>query len=401
MTALRPLSEILRERLQAHPRKRILFDDLADAAYTANPALLTAPERRNLLADALNTLQTAGALRLPATKKHWDHTALPPLPRWAERIDPPRSATHRPAARSWAAELSFLDGRRLSQHDHGLFTPLNDFLLAGGATSEPVPLRDRACQLFGDEKYLDGIHDSKWVLEGLLSVRDHLRAYLTPEPLNVIELGPAPWLLIVENTAAFDNLRRILRQWPHRDEVGWIAFGDGDRIAASISTLPERLAETGHRLTEILYYGDLDFDGLHCVALASQRSVSVGLPPLTAAGGLYAALLNRTHRKAAAVSAEAARSVCSWLTTPLGPRTTHLLTSGAIVRQEALHLTALRVLLTPGHGVLRQQLAAVPGATAAEKCDVTGDGPLPTHHTPPTDLVRTGPATPSDPSPRR
>ncbi|MGW5927175.1 hypothetical protein ACWF2L_13110 [Streptomyces anulatus] len=361
MTTPRTLDKILLDRLNAHPRKRIPFDDLADAAYTSNPALLTAPERRHLLADALTVLRDTGALKLPVTRKFWDHTALPPLPRWAERIDPPRPATNHPPTRSWVAELSFLDGLRLSRYDHHLFTRLNDFLLADGTSSELVPLRDRAFELFGDEKHLDGIHDSKWVLGGFLSVKDHLRAYLTPEPLNIIELGPAPWLLIVENTAAFDNLRRILRNWPRPHEVGWLAFGDGDRVASSITTLPERLAETGQALTEILYYGDLDYDGLHCVILASQRSVSVDLPPLTAAGGLYAALLKCARRKAAVITPEAAHNVSGWLPSPLDRDTIGVLTSGTVVRQEALLLTALRKILAPTSGDLRQQLATDPG----------------------------------------
>ncbi|MEW1687393.1 hypothetical protein ACIQOF_27455 [Streptomyces sp. NPDC091265] len=360
MTTPRTLDEILLGRLNGHPRKRIPFDDLADAAYTSNPALLTAPERRQLLADALTVLRDAGALKLPVARKFWDHTALPPLPQWAERIDPPRPAVSRLPTRSWVAALSFLDGRRLSTHDHHLFTRLNGFLLADGASSELVPLRDRAFELFGDEKHLDGIHDSKWVLGGFLSINDHLRAYLTPAPLNIIELGPAPSLLIVENTAAFDNLRRILRNWPHPHEVGWLAFGDGDRIASSITTLPERLAETGQTLTEILYYGDLDYDGLHCVILASQRSLSVGLPPLTPAGGLYAALLKCARRKAAVVTPEAAHQVSSWLPSPLASDVIGALTNGTVVRQEALLLTALRKVLTPANGALRQQLAAIP-----------------------------------------
>ncbi|WP_329025719.1 hypothetical protein [Streptomyces sp. NBC_00690] len=357
MTAPRTLSEILRDRLLAHPRKRIPFDDLADAAYAANPALLTDPERRHAFADNLRALQDAGALKLPVTRKFWDHTALPALPQWAERIDPLRPAVSRPPVRSWVAELSFLDGRRLSPHDHRLFTRLNDFLLADGATSELIPLRDRSFELFGEEKHLDGIHESKWVLGGFLSIGDHLRAYLTPEPLNIIELGPAPWLLIVENTATFDNLRRILRKWPHPDEVGWIAFGDGDRVASSITTLPERLAETGHPLTEILYYGDLDYDGLHCVTLTSQRSTSVGLPPLTPASGLYAELITCTRRYTDAVAPETARGVSAWLPAPLASHTADALTSGAVVRQEALCLTTLRKILAPAHGNLRQQLA--------------------------------------------
>ncbi|MEU8889875.1 hypothetical protein [Streptomyces sp. NPDC048442] len=363
MTTPRTLDEILLDRLNAHPRKRIPFDDLADAAYTSNPALLTAPERRQLLADALTVLRDTGALKLPVARKFWDQTALPPLPRWAERIDPPRPAVSRLPTRSWVAELSFLDGRRLSPHDHHLFTRLNGFLLADGASSELVPLRDRAFELFGDEKHLDGIHDSKWVLGGSLSIKDHLRAYLTPAPLNIIEFGPAPWLLIVENTASFDNLRRILRNWPHPHEVGWLAFGDGDRIASSITTLPERLAETGQTLTEILYYGDLDYDGLHCVILASQRSVSVGLPPLNPAGGLYAALFKCARRKATVVTPEAAHQVSSWLPSPLASDVIGALTNGTVVRQEALLLTALRKVLTPTNGALRQQLAAIPTET--------------------------------------
>ncbi|MFI5867867.1 hypothetical protein [Streptomyces sp. NPDC051546] len=360
MTEPRLLSDVLLYCVRAHPRKRIAFDVLADAAYAADPALLTAPDRRYRLANTLHILRDTGILRLPIARKHWDRSTLPPLPHWAERVDPPRPSNSRPPPRSWVAELSFLDGCTLSPADRHLFTRLNAFLLADGASREMMPLRDRAFELFDDEKSLDGIHDSKWVLGGLLSLQDHLRAYLTPAPLNIVELGPAPWLLIVENTAAFDNLRGILRHWSHPHEVGWIAFGDGDRIASSITTIPNRLAETGHPLEEILYYGDLDYDGLHCVTLTNQRSMAVGLPPLHPAGGLYAALLTRRPRQAADVLVDAARNVCAWLPSTLAASTAEGLAQGTVHRQEALSLPALRSVLIPGNGTLRQQLATAP-----------------------------------------
>ncbi|WP_338676723.1 hypothetical protein V1460_29970 [Streptomyces sp. SCSIO 30461] len=348
------MHEALWDRISTYPRKRVPLTDLADAAYAARPDLLTAPERRATIAKAITILEESGLVRVP-TARHWDRTTLPLLPQWIERIDPRTPRETRPPTHPWTTALAFLDGRRLTQRDHQLFSTINHFLLTGGTDSPQIPLRDRASQLFGDEKRLDALPDSPWVRRGLLSITQHLRAYLTPEPLNIIEMGPAPWLLVVENTATFDNLRRIMRSWPRPGEVGWIAFGDGDRITSSITTVPDRLAETGKHLHHVLYYGDLDDDGLHCISLTSQRAVTAGLPPLQPASALYKALLQRPSRQIdrhrTAPSAD-----LSWLPPPLARDTAKLLAAGSVIRQEALALTELRELLTSADTPLVQQL---------------------------------------------
>ena len=92
------------------------------------------------------------------------------------------------------------------------------------------------------------------------------------------ELGPAPWLLIVENTAAFTSLRDILGTWPDRSQVGWVGFGEGDHLIASLPTAQASFRERDHPVDTLLLYADLDLKGLCCAQKARERAHAVGLP---------------------------------------------------------------------------------------------------------------------------
>jgi hypothetical protein len=120
-----------------------------------------------------------------------------------------------------------------------LLSPLNVFL-RDLPDARPVPVAKRLYELYGDEKYLARPEPHQLVVAGLLSIAKHLRAFAAPAPLAMFELGPAPWALIVENSAAFTNLRRFLASWPASEEVGWLAYGGGDHLVASIAAFAER-----------------------------------------------------------------------------------------------------------------------------------------------------------------
>ncbi|MFI5799764.1 hypothetical protein [Streptomyces sp. NPDC051677] len=341
--------------LQTQTRVRIGFDALAEAADEGDSSLPTSPLRRRILADAVRELKDNGTVRLPVGDSGWDHSALPPLPRWVERLAPRRAPAPRPAPRAWTQALAFARHLTLSRADQDLLAPINT-LQRDRPDVEPVPIAERSYELYGDEKHLARIGSHHLVTAGLLSVGEHLRAFPAPAPLAMFELGPAPWMLIVENSAAFTSLRRIFNAWPSSQEVGWLAYGKGDQLIASLPTCLETFTERAHPVTDLLLYADLDTDGLECAQLAAERAQTAGLPLLRPAVGLYRALFERSPRVVPSGDADRIRAAACWLPDPYADQAVQLLLSGHVMRQEALPLPEVRAVLDPGRCLLPQLL---------------------------------------------
>ncbi|MET9039310.1 hypothetical protein [Streptomyces mirabilis] len=287
--------------------------------------------------DAARELAAGGLVRLPVGDRGWDRSAHPPLPRWVEHTVPRRVRARRPGPRAWVGALAFAAHTVLSKADLALLEPLNVFL-RDRPDAQHVPLAERFYELYGDEKFLSRPDTHRLVAAGLLSMSEHLRAFPSPAPLAMFELGPAPWLLIVENSAAFTCLRRILGAWPAPEEVGWLAYGGGDHLVASITTCTESFTERRHPVADLLLYTDLDVDGLECAQLAAARAQQAGLPQLAPAAGLYRALLHQRPRPWPPAAAEKIRDAVSWLPAPLAHQAEQLLLDGHVLRQEALPL---------------------------------------------------------------
>ncbi|MEU9376481.1 hypothetical protein AB0D94_22275 [Streptomyces sp. NPDC048255] len=339
--------------LARQTRQRVEFDALAGAAYAGDSSLAGSPRRRRILADAAHTLATQGLATLPKGQDGWDHSAHPALPRWVQRPPATRPRGRRPAPRAYVEQLAFATTLRLTAADHALLGPINA-LLRDQPDAMVIPLADRSYQLYGDEKRLKNIERHHLVTKGLLNLTTHLRARPTPAPLAMFELGPAPWLLIVENTAAFTSLREILGTWPDRSQVGWLAFGEGDHLIASLPTALTSFCERNHPVDTVLLYADLDLDGLHCAHKAAERARLVGLPPPQPAVGLYQALLKQPPRTHPPATSDEAHAASAWLPPELAEAVTELLTKGLVLRHEALPQPQLRTLLNASFPLLPQ-----------------------------------------------
>ena len=130
--------------------------------------------------------------------------------------------------------MAFAATTSLSPPERILLTRLNDFLRDGGGDAELILLRERSYELFREEKRLDNLTESRLVVAGLLSLEVHLRAYPTPPPMPIVELGTAPWALIIENSATFSSLRTVLRHWPKAIGPSW-AGGASEQANTSSS----------------------------------------------------------------------------------------------------------------------------------------------------------------------
>lgn len=82
-------------------------------------------------------------------------------------------------------------------------------------------------------------------------------------------------------------------------------------------------------LDQILYFGDIDVNGLKIPANASQNAVTVGLPVVKPATSLYTALLSRGQRQPhTRVSLAAAEAAARWLPGVLHSQVIDVLAAG-------------------------------------------------------------------------
>ena len=101
-----------------------------------------------------------------------------------------------------------------------------------------------------------------------------LRTFRAHPPLPAVYAGTGSVLLVAENADTFATLLACVRRDPCG--VGWIAWGAGGAFEASVWSARDLNAA----VTEIRYFGDLDYDGLRIPANASATASAEGLPPV-------------------------------------------------------------------------------------------------------------------------
>jgi hypothetical protein len=192
-----------------------------------------------------------------------------------------------------------------------------------------VPLRERCLDVFavfGDpechpdaEKSLD--RKTTVALFGeedrLMSV---LRTFRTPPPLltEVVteddgsgfgRVGTGDLLLVLENSTTWWSIVNALPA-PDEHRVGYVAWGLGGGFTRSVESIAER-----HRISELRYFGDLDFSGVRIPFQAAAAARRRGLPAVVPATRLYDALLaiGRPAPARDGVPLEKARPFLEWL----------------------------------------------------------------------------------------
>jgi hypothetical protein len=143
---------------------------------------------------------------------------------------------------------------------------------------------------------------------------------------------------VLENKDTFHSACRAVEAISGRTSVRWVAYGGGTSIEASLQSV-KGWAE---RPEAVLYFGDLDADGLEIAS-----SVTVGAagwePPLMVrcAGALYECLIARSkamlvNLRGRAISPDAAATLAEWLPLALRDDIVALLVAGGRWPQEAV-----------------------------------------------------------------
>jgi hypothetical protein len=323
----------LGQALKDLPRRQIPLDQLWQLLDATDPATRTFLHRRQLLAEALDELAAAQAIRLPSHRSY-DRTEHPPLPRFitvpaAERAHQPRIPTVWHPALSWAADATVAPGHRpvLEKINRWLFTDPGELV---------VPLRERSLQILGDEKAFDRLQTTGLFLPGRLTL-DLLRARRVAPPMHTARVGDGRILLVVENSDTFDSLRTVLTTAPGK--VGIIGWGAGAAFEASVLSV----AMIADYIDDIAYFGDLDAKGLQVPANADRLATATALPHIRPAVGLYTALERSGHHQPGQPRTEThtATALTNWLDPRHRAWATGLLCAGIRNAQESVGLSWL------------------------------------------------------------
>jgi hypothetical protein len=230
------------EQLQAflldHSRGRVRVDIelLLQGFHAVHPELASTAGARAKLRELLDLLQLDGRIQLPRGKAGWDRSSLPPLPLWVRLAHEDVPAPERVDLREipWAPELRFLAGTRAGVPLECL-QKLQEFFAEGGRNREPVPLKERSLQIFGDEKRLDALIQSSSLFQPGRLTLDQLRCFLVVEPL-AWERGPTPDgpVLVIENSATWYSYCRWNRD---RGYFSAVVYGPRARRLGTLANL--------------------------------------------------------------------------------------------------------------------------------------------------------------------
>ena len=254
---------------------RLELDAVRKAFQQVHPELATTPSARGKLRELLDVLQLEERIELPKGREHWDVSALPSLPRWV-KLPRETVSAEKPDLRAipWAPELRFLATARV-------FVPLADllklqeFFARGGRERSSVPIKERSLEIFGDEKRLDQLARGSALFGESRLTPEKLCCFIVPEPLPWAA-GPDPSgpLLVIENAATWHSYSR----WNAEQKLfSAVVYGCGNRFMDGVCSLSDIFtALSGPR--RVLYFGDLDPQGLLIPQEASARAQAAGLP---------------------------------------------------------------------------------------------------------------------------
>lgn len=278
--------------LARRPGKKVarteFWDDFAEA-FPVRPTGVRV--EREWLLFALRALEADGQLQLPSKRgKHWDKSVQPFVPTQITRIVSPPTKDQSWRNRPWHPRLAWVSGLpQLTDEQVGFLRKVNEGF-ARGWFDKPAPLRYRSIQLTGDEKRLMQLAKGSLFATGRLSYK-MLGCLREHTPLAWERVGASNLMIVFENAGPFHVAREVLSSLA-TPPYGLIAYGGGAGFRRSVVYL----GTIGEPITRIEYVGDLDRPGLRIAAAAQVAAAAAGLPPLVAAAGVHAAMLEAAAR---------------------------------------------------------------------------------------------------------
>ena len=328
---LSPVAAAFDRRLRVRRARRVDLERIWAAFVVADPAHAADPEKRERLAGLLDQLVAAGRILYPSTRS-WERRPEPPLPRFVTLVTDDTVKRRRTSLDyPWHEALAWAGTTPLSPNQLDFCRRINRFLVDGGTDRPVVSVRERSLELCDDEKRLESLATSSLFGPGRLTLA-LLRAEVVAEPFACTRLGDAPLLLVAENATTYRSLVAAL---PSRGPVGVVAFGRGWQFCSSIASL----VELDPPVNRVMYFGDLDADGLRIAVQAAAVARATKLPDVEPAVALYRLLVavgrpqpGRSDQRPLS-DGEAGRLV-AWLPDDLRQPVTDMLVSGRRLAQE-------------------------------------------------------------------
>ena len=169
-----------------------------------------------------------------------------------------------------------------------------------GADTPVASRRQRAYQIFNDEKAFDGKHGERLIrrmTEKGISMQAIKVAPNRPVHFTgFFTLGADKPFIMVENLDTYDEIVKLLRGRKHAKlfgiKVGGVIFGGGCKASVS-HALDDYLAEIGYRFNYVYYVGDIDREGARIVEQARNANVV----EIRLHAGMYRAMLAEHRRR--------------------------------------------------------------------------------------------------------
>lgn len=169
-----------------------------------------------------------------------------------------------------------------------------------GADTPVASRRQRAYQIFNDEKAFDGKHGERLIrrmAEKGISMQAIKVAPNRPVHFTgFFTLGADKPFIMVENLDTYDEIVKLLRGCKHAKlfgtKVGGVIFGGGCKASVS-HALDDYLAEIGYRFNYVYYVGDIDREGARIVEQARNANVV----EIRLHAGMYRAMLAEHKRR--------------------------------------------------------------------------------------------------------
>lgn len=314
------------------------------AAYSDLPS---GPERRLWLLAALEELAARGAIQLPVRHgKQWDRTSEIVLPTAVSLASTVADGSARIRWRQfpWHPQLQWVFQLRTLVADQISFLMRVNEGLVEGWFAQPECFKYRSLQLTGDEKRLETLRKGTLFGPGRLTL-EMLGCQPEALPLAMEHLSSEPTMLIFENAAPF-MLARTLASGTVHPRVGRLAYGAGKQVLKAVDCF----SMIQPAITEILYVGDLDGEGIQIASAVNRASKEVPVRPATqfhlamfeAAASLGAPNGWPAKDKEPAICSEAA---FDFLENEVRGRAVQLVTSGRRIPEEVVSHSLMRQLI--------------------------------------------------------
>ncbi len=309
--------------------------------------LPSGPERRRWLMAVLEKLAEKGEIVLPVEHgSQWDRTSAIQLPTAISLARPEADQDARMPWREfpWHPRLQWMFQLRTLAADQFEFLKRVHDGLVEGWFEQFECFKYRSLQLTGDEKRLESLHKGMLFAPGRLTL-EMLGCESEALPLATEHFSSQPTLLIFENAAPFMLARKTLAKTA-QPRIGRVAYGAGKQVLKAVPYF-EMIQPA---LTEILYVGDLDAEGM--MIAADLQRLSKSIPVLPATEFHHAMLASAAQLGAAdgwAAKGEppldVANTVIAFLAPEVGLTVATLIAAGRRIPEEVLSHSAMCGLL--------------------------------------------------------